>query len=72
MIDKLLRWEDTCSDNALRRELCLEDITLKVPMGEFPVGAMFAVAEVDFENGMLTLVDGVDVEHNFKMKIVIG
>lgn len=69
MIDDLMMWEDSCSEDDLC--LSLKGVTLKVPMGKFPAGTTFIDAMVDFDQGVLTLGTDDD-DYAFSMEISIG
>lgn len=51
------------------RAMVFFDVTLKVPIGPFSVGARFGAADIDFEAGTLTLTaEGAD-EPEFVAKL---
>lgn len=68
MINDLLTWQESCSEG----DLCLrlKQVRLKVPMGGFPRGILFAWAVADFKQGTLTLHTYDGFEHVFHMKVI--
>lgn len=45
------------------------DVTLKVPVGEFPAGTKFPFANVDYENGTMEFCEEDDTCHQFRMNL---
>ena len=47
------------------------DVTLKVPMGPFTIGAQFSVANVDYEKSIVELLDG-ETSYKFPLILSVG
>ena len=48
------------------------DATLKIPVGEFPAGTMFACANVNYENGIMEFCEEDGTCHQFRMNLSLA
>jgi hypothetical protein len=68
--DQLFLWDGWDENGPMA--LQFYKVELKVQVGEFPVGTKFAVACVDGEKSVLTLIEENETEHAYELRLSVG
>jgi hypothetical protein len=68
--NQLFEWEEWSEDSPAN--LQFSNVTLKVPVGDFPVGTKFELALLINSASLLILMDEEENEHAFDLKISVG
>jgi hypothetical protein len=67
---QLFSWEEWQADGPMTMQF--SNIQLKVPVGEYAVGAKFPFAILMGEASLLVLVDEQEEQHAFDLKVSVG
>jgi len=68
--DALFSWENW-EDNGIMSPQ-FYDVTLKVPIGQFPVGHQFDEAVLDGEKSLIHFIDEDENSHTFELGLSVG
>jgi hypothetical protein len=68
--NQIFTWEDWDSEGPLSMQF--SKVTLKVQVGDYPVGTKFPHAFLLGESSVLVLVDDQDEEHGFRLNLSVG
>jgi len=67
---QLFTWEDWNDEGPMSMQF--SNVTLKVPVGDYPAGTTFPHAFILGEASLLVLVDDEDEEHGFELNVSVG
>lgn len=67
---QLFEWEEWNDEGPMSMQFA--NVTLKVQVGDFPVGTKFPFAFILGERSLLVLIDEQQEEHGFQLNLTVG